>query len=69
VPFQRQGSHALLADRNTDRVVAGVQDRIDMQATAGAGRRDRLDDHLVAGQGPAPPVHGDVGEQPVLDLG
>ena len=27
-----------------------------------------LHDDFVAGQGPAAPVHGDVGEQPVLDL-
>jgi hypothetical protein len=69
VPFQRQRCHALLADRDAGRVVAAVQGRLDAQSAAGAGRRDGLDDHLVAGQGPAPPVEGDLREQPVLDLG
>ena len=68
VPFQRQGCHPLLADRDAGRVVAGVQGRLNPQPAAGPGRRDRLDDHLMAGQRPAPPVQGDVREQPVLDL-
>jgi hypothetical protein len=69
VALDRQGIQALGADRDSGRVVAGVQGGLDTQPAAGAGRRDGLDDHLVAGQWPAPPVHGDVGEQPVLDLG
>ena len=69
VPFQRQRGHPLLADRDAGRVVAAVQHGLDTQPAAGAGRRDGLDDHLMAGQRPAPPVQGDVGEQPVLDLG
>jgi hypothetical protein len=69
VPLKRQGIQALPADRNARRVVAGVQSGLHTQTAAGAGRRDGLDDHLVAGQWPAPPVHGDVREQPVFDLG
>src|SRR5215218_9394176 len=68
VALKRQGIQALGADRDSRRVVAGVQGSLDTQTAAGAGRRDGLDDHLVAGQWPAPPAHGDVGEQPVLDL-
>jgi hypothetical protein len=60
VALKRQGIQALPADRNARRVVAGVQGGLDTQTAAGAGRRDGLDDHLVAGQWPAPPVHGDV---------
>ena len=50
-------------------VEGGVQGRADGQARLGRGAADELDDHLMAGQRPAPPVKGDVGEQPVLDLG
>ena len=56
VPLQRQGLEAFLADRDAGGIVAGVQGRLDPQPGAGAGRLDGLDDHLVAGQGPAPPV-------------
>jgi hypothetical protein len=38
------------------------------QPGAGGGRSDQVDHHLVAGQGLAAPVRGDVGEQPVLDF-
>jgi hypothetical protein len=69
VALERQGIQALPADRDARRVVAGVQGGLDPQTAAGAGRRDGLDDDLVAGQRPARPVHGDVGEQPVFDLG
>jgi hypothetical protein len=65
----RQGIQLLLADREARREIAGIQGGLDSQPAAGAGRRDGLDDHLVAGQRPAPPVHRDVGKQPVLDLG
>jgi hypothetical protein len=63
-----QGAHAAGADGHSQRVVAGVQCGLDAQAGAGAGRGDGGDDYLVAGQGPATPVHRDVREQPVLDL-
>src|SRR4029450_7775682 len=39
-----------------------------LEARVGLGRGDQLDDRLVAGEWAAPPVHGDVAEQPVLDL-
>jgi hypothetical protein len=68
VTLDRQGGQTFLADRDARRVVAGVHGGLDTQTAAGAGRRNGLDDHLVAGQGPAPPVEGDVGEQPVFDL-
>src|SRR5260221_8607609 len=68
-PFQRQARHPLLADRDAGRVVAAVQHGLHPQPAAGPGRCDGLDDHLMAGQRPAPPVEGGGGEQPVLDLG
>src|SRR5207344_1556951 len=49
-------------------VVAGIQGGLHAQPAAGGGGGDGLDDHLVAGQRSAPPVEGDVGEQPVFDL-
>src|SRR5829696_10156957 len=65
VALKRQGIQALGADRDSGRVLAGVQGGLDTQTAAGAGRRDGLDDHLVAGQWPAPPVDRDRAEQPV----
>ena len=49
-------------------VGAGVEVGADGQPGGGAGGADQVDDDLVAGQGPAAPVQGDLGEQPVLDL-
>jgi hypothetical protein len=66
--FERQGCHPLLADRDAGRVVAVIQGRLDAQPAARPGRRDGLDDHLMAGQGPAPPVESDGREQPVFNL-
>src|SRR5207302_2660481 len=68
VPGQRQGVQLGLADRDAGRVGAGVQLGVHGQAGAGGGGRDRVHDHFVAGQRAAAPVHGDRGEQPVLDL-
>jgi hypothetical protein len=47
----------------------GIQLGADGQPGAGGGRGDAVDDDFVAGQRPAAPVGGDVGKQPVLDLG
>jgi hypothetical protein len=52
VPLDRQSVQLLGADRDTGRVVAGIPG-LDARSAAGAGRRDRLDDDLVAGQRPA----------------
>src|SRR3954463_8497367 len=49
-------------------VGAGVELRADGQPGRGAGGADQVDDDLVAGQRPTPPVQGDLGEQPVFDL-
>jgi hypothetical protein len=49
-------------------VGAGVEFGADGEPGGGAGGADEVDDDLVAGQRPAPPVQGDLGEQPVLDL-
>ena len=71
VPFvavQGKCRHLLVADRDAGRVGPGVQFGVDVQPGAGGGGADCGHDDLVAGQGPAAPVHGDVGEQPVLDL-
>ena len=69
VPSQWQARHALLADRDAGWVVAAVQHGLDAQLAAGPGRCDGLEDHLMAGQRLPRQFEGDVGEQPVLDLG
>src|SRR6266508_34274 len=48
-------------------VLAGVKDTVDGQAGSGGGVADQVDDDLVRLQRPAAPVHGDLGEQSVLD--
>ncbi|MDQ1005601.1 hypothetical protein QFZ82_000085 [Streptomyces sp. V4I23] len=68
MPDQRQRGEAVLADRDAGGVVTGIQVGLDAQTSPGAGGGDRLDNDFVAGQRPATPVVGDVGEQPVLDF-
>lgn len=67
VPGDGQGGDLVVADLDAGGVLVGVEFRVHGQAGLGSGRRDALDDDFMAGQGPAAPVHGDVGEQPVLD--
>ena len=52
VAFDRQGVHALRAECDARRVVAGVQFGLHAQPGAGAGGSDRLDDDVMAGQRP-----------------
>lgn len=66
MPDQRQRGEAVLTDRDAGGVVAGIQVGLDAQTSPGASRGDRLDNDVVAGQRPATPVVGDVGEQPVV---
>ena len=58
--------HLLLGDLDPGRVAAGVQLGLHPQPGPGRGGPDRLQDHLVALQRAAPPVHRDRGEQPVV---
>jgi hypothetical protein len=69
VSGDREGGHLAVADFDADRVGAGVEGGGDGQAGGGGGRADELEDGFVAGQGSASPVEGDLGEQPVFDLG
>src|ERR1039458_8682629 len=48
------------------RVVAGVHDAVDGEPGVGCGAAYQVDDDLVCSEGSSPPVHGDLGEQPVL---
>ena len=68
VAGQRQCVHLPVTDLDSDVVGAGVQLGVHAQPGAGGGGGDGLHDDLVAGQRPAPPVHRDVGKQPVLHL-
>jgi hypothetical protein len=64
----REGLDLLLGVGDAGGVVAGVELGADGEPGGGAGGTDQVDDDLVAGQRPAPPVEGDLGEQPVFDL-
>ena len=63
-----EGVDLLLRVSDAGGVGAGVEFGADGQPGRGAGGADQVDDDLVAGQGPAPPVQGDLREQPVFDL-
>ncbi len=60
--------HLCVAD--LDLAEIGVRFRFGVQGQPGAspGRAYQFGDHLMAGQGLAPTVHGDVSEGAVLDL-
>jgi hypothetical protein len=59
----------LVADDGPGRAGGVVQDGGDAQPGSGGDRGDGAEDDLVAGQRAAAPGQGDLGEQPVLDLG
>jgi len=69
VSDQGQGGDVFVAVADAGGVLAGVQDGVHAQAGCGGGVGDQVDDDLVAGQWSSSPVEGDLGEQPVLDLG
>ena len=58
----------LLADFLPYRIGCSVELRPNFQARRSRGRRDKVDNDLVADEGFTPPVLADEGEQPVLDL-
>jgi hypothetical protein len=68
VPCDRQGVDLLVADLDAGGILVGVEFGVHGQAGSGGGCRDALNNDFAAGQGPTTPVHGEVGEQPVLDL-
>src|SRR5665811_1400869 len=60
--------HLSVADLDADWVAAFIEFGDHAQARCGGGGADEAQDRLVAGQGSALPVPGDLGEQAVLDL-
>src|SRR5256886_3121429 len=58
----------LVFDLGAERVGAGIALSPYLQPCAGGGGADQVDDHLVVGERPPSPVHGDVTEEPVLDF-
>lgn len=64
----REVFHLPVADLDAGRVLGGVELGGDGQPGGCCGGADQVDDRLVAGQGPAAPVPGDLGEQAVLDF-
>ena len=62
------GGKLLVGDLDPFLVVAGVQARVDLQAGAGRGRADQVDDHLQALKRPSAPVEADVAEHAMLDF-
>jgi hypothetical protein len=68
VAGDREGVDLLVGVFDADGVGTGVEFGADGEPGGGAGRTDQVEDDLVAGQGSATPVEGDLGEQPVFDL-
>src|SRR5450755_2430777 len=68
VAFDVHGGKLLVGDLAPFLVVAGVQARVDLQAGAGRGRADQVDDHLQALKRPSAPVEADVAEHAMLDF-
>src|ERR1022692_4393238 len=64
----REVFHLPVADLDAGRVGGGVELGGDGQPGGCGGGADQVDDRLVAGQGPAAPVPGDLGEQAALDF-
>ena len=64
----RQVVDVLLGVLDAGGVRVGVEFTVDGQSGGRGGVADQVDDDLVGFQWPAAPVHGDLGEQPVLDL-
>ena len=60
--------HLLVGDLDACGIGRPVEFGVHGQPGVGGGRGDGLDDHFVAGQWSAAPVHRDVGEQSMLDL-
>ena len=52
--------HLVVGDLDPERIAVLVEVGSYGEAGAGGGRRDQLDDHLVADEGPAAPVLRDV---------
>jgi hypothetical protein len=66
VAMQGQGIHLPVDDPDSGLVGVCVELGVHRQPSAGGRRGEAVHDDFVARQGPAAPVHGDVGEQPVL---
>jgi len=65
--FDAQGYHLLVGDLDALLVSIGIKLTGDGEASLGGGAGDQLDDGQVADQRLGAPVHGDEGEQLVLD--
>ena len=65
---QRQSLHFCLRDLDARRIVLLVQPRLDAQTSGSPRSPDEIDDCLKTGQWLAPPVLGDVTEEPMFDL-
>src|SRR5260370_27338880 len=63
VAGDREVFHLPVADLDAGRVGGGIELGGHSQPGGRGGGADQVDDRLVAGQGPAPPVPGDLGEQ------
>ena len=56
-----------VGDLGAFRVAPGVAFGVDLEPGACGRRADEVDDDLMAGERPTPPVHGDVAEESMLD--
>src|SRR2546423_15612565 len=62
------GGQLPVFDLGAERIGAGVALGPYPEPRAGGGGTDQFDDHLVVGEWPASPVHGDAIEEPALDF-
>ena len=66
--MQRDGAHFGRGDLDASAIPALVQLRAHAQPARGAGVADQVDDRFEGPERAAPPVRGDVTEEPMLDL-
>jgi hypothetical protein len=63
-----EGVHFGLTDFHAGQIDTVIEFGVNFQPVDGGGSAYEVDDDLMADQGPAAPVHGDVVEQLVFDL-
>src|SRR5262252_7771955 len=60
--------HLRITDLQPGRIGVLIQLGLNSQTRVGRGMPNEVDDHLVADQGPPPPILGNMTEHPMLDL-
>src|ERR1019366_4748659 len=68
MPFEFETLHLLRRDLDAPCVGVAIESRLDDESGAGFRCGNQTHYRAVVGEGPAAPVQGDEGEEPVLDL-